>query len=286
MIPPHTIGSVVGDVARGLAEAGIDEPRRRARRLVEAALALSPAEVFAATDRMIDEAAAERVAVLLRRALAHEPASRILGVREFWGLEFALSPATLDPRPESETLVEAVLARLPERDRAYRFLDLGTGSGCLLIALLSEYRRAWGLGVDRAPEAAAAARGNALRLGVAARAGFAVGDWASALCGRFDAIVANPPYIASGDIAGLPREVRDFDPPLALDGGADGLAAYRAIAAELPRLLPPGGIAACEVGAGQDAAVAGIISRDGVVIEATVADLAGIARCVVARRTA
>jgi release factor glutamine methyltransferase len=179
----------------------------------------------------------------------------MLGVREFWGLDFALSADTLDPRPESETVIEAVLGRRPERDRSFRILDLGTGSGCLLLALLSEYRAARGVGVDIAPGAAATARRNAVAVGLAARASFVVGDWGTALAGGFDIVVANAPYIASGDIPGLPREVRDFDPHVALDGGPDGLACYRAITADLKRLLVPGGLCAGEIGAGLDAAV-------------------------------
>lgn len=284
MTPPETIGSTLGAVAAALGGAGFDEPRRRARRLMAAALALSQSDVFANLDRMVSEDDAERVADVLRRVLTHEPLSRIVGVREFWGLECELSADTLDPRPDSETIVEAVVARLPERDRPYRFADLGTGSGCLLLALLSEFRAATGLGVDRAFGAAITARRNAERLGFAARASFAVGDWTTALAGQFAAIVANPPYIASAEIASLPAEVRDFDPRLALDGGAGGLDAYRAIAGDLPDLLAPGGVFACEVGQGQDSAVAGIISERGLVIEAIIPDLAGIARCIVARR--
>jgi release factor glutamine methyltransferase len=283
MTPPDTIGSTVGDVAAALTAAGFDEPRRRARRLVAAALGVSAAEVFSQLDRMIPAADSERVAELLTRTLRHEPLSRILGRREFWGLEFHLSADTLDPRPETETVVEAVLARLTERTRPYRFLDLGTGSGCLLLSLLAEFRAASGVGVDRAPGAVLAARANAVRLGLAARAAFVVGDWAAALAGAFDAIVANPPYIATGDIAALPREVRDFDPHRALDGGPDGLDAYRAIAAVLPRLLAPGGVFAAEIGQGQEGAVAALLAGRGLAIDEVVPDLAGIPRCVVAR---
>jgi len=283
MTSPHTIGSALGEIALALEQAGFDEARRRARRLLAAALNLSSTEVFTRLDRAITEGERERIAAMLRRALMHEPLSRIMRVREFWGLEFGLSPDTLDPRPETETLVEAVLARLPERDRPYRFLDLGTGSGCLLLALLSEFPAASGVGVDRAPGAIITARDNAGRLGLAARAHFAAGDWGRGLDERFDAIVSNPPYIESNAMPGLPREVRDFDPPLALDGGADGLDAYRAIAAELPRLLAPTGIFACEIGQGQENAVAGIIIAAGLVIDAVLPDLAGIPRCVVAR---
>jgi len=285
MTPPETIGSTLGGVAAALSEAGFDEARRRARRLLAAALGLSAAEVLAHSDRMITEDDGEKIASLLRRVLAHEPLSRILGVREFWGLEFLLSADTLDPRPETETLVEAVLARLPERDRPYCFLDLGTGSGCLLLALLSEFPAARGLGIDRVFGAAATARRNAERLGLADRAWFIVGDWGTALAAAsFDAIVANPPYIESAEIARLPREVCDFDPLRALDGGADGLEAYRGIAADARRLLRPGGLFTCEIGMGQNVSVAGIIAAGGLVIEDIVSDLAGIARCVIASR--
>ena len=286
MTPPKTIGSTLGEVAAALAKAGFGEPRRLARRLVVLALGLSPEEVFAPLDRAVSEEESERTEAALRRALAHEPLSRIRGSREFWGFDFALSPETLDPRPETETVVEAVIARLTDRERPYRILDLGAGTGCLLVALLSEYPRAEGLGIDRAFRAAVTARDNAARLGIAGRACFVVGDWATAVAGRFDAIVANPPYIASAEIAALPPEVRDFDPRLALDGGFDGLDAYRAIARDLPRVLAPSGLFACEIGAGQDEAVAGILAEQGLVVDEIIPDLAGIGRCVVTRAPA
>jgi release factor glutamine methyltransferase len=283
MTLPETVGSTLGAVSAALLEAGFDEPRRRARRLIATALDVPMTDVFAHLDRLITEDDGERIGNVLRRVLAHEPLSRVLGVREFWGLDFALSPETLDPRPESETIIEAVLARLPERGRAWRILDLGTGSGCLLLALLSEFPAASGFGVDLAFGAAAAARRNAARLGLADRASFVVGDWTAALAGRFDVVVANPPYIASAAIAGLPREVRDFDPRRALDGGSDGLDSYRALLAGLPRLLASGGIFAGEIGHGQDRAVAALIAASGLAIDAIIPDLAGIPRCVVAR---
>ena len=283
--PPETIGSTLAVVAAKLTDAGFDEARRRARRLLAVALGLTQEEVFARIDRTVTETEGERVAEMLRRALKHEPLSRIQGKREFWGLELSLSPDTLDPRPETEMLVEAVLARLTERDRPYRFLDLGTGTGCLLLALLTEFPQARGIGVDHAWGAAATARGNAARLGFTDRACFVAGDWAAALGGKFDAIIANPPYIPTAEIAALPPEVRDFDPVLALDGGIDGLGAYWRLTRDLTRLLAPGGIFACEVGAGQDLAVAGILTTQGLVVDAVVPDLAGIARCLVARLT-
>ncbi|HZT88130.1 MAG TPA: peptide chain release factor N(5)-glutamine methyltransferase [Stellaceae bacterium] len=282
---PRTVGSALAEAAAALAGAGFDEPRRHARRLVAAAMGVSAAEIFAAPERPIRSVERRRVAELLRRTLAHEPMSRILGEREFWGLRFRLSPDTLDPRPETETVVETVLAHLP-RGRPLRLLDLGTGSGCLLLALLSELPEAMGIGIDLAEGAIRNARENAAVLGLADRARFAVGDWGSALRGGFDAVVSNPPYIASGDIAGLPPEVVNHDPRRALDGGADGLAAYRSIAADLPRLLAPGGLFAAEIGQGQADAVAAILAEAGVAATRVVPDLAGVPRCVVAANRA
>lgn len=284
MIAEASVGAALEGVATALIKAGIDEPRRRARALLAAALDLSSGEIFARPERRLNPAQEARVSAMLERTLAHEPLSRIVGKRGFWGLEFALSADTLDPRPDSETIIESVLARLPERDRPYRFLDLGTGTGILLLALLSEYPAASGVGVDIAPGAARTARDNAERLGLGARAHFVAGSWAAALAGRFDAVVANPPYIERAAIAGLPREVRDYDPVRALDGGADGLEAYRAIAAELPLLLLPGGLFAAEIGLGQAEPVVAILRRHGLRVEAIVPDLAGMARCVTARR--
>ena len=278
-----TIGSALDNGAAALAVAGFAEPRRHTRRLLAAALGRSAAEIFAHPEAALGPAQGARVAAMLGRIIAHEPLSRIIGKREFWGLEFMLSAETLDPRPESETVVEAVLARLPDRTRAYRFLDLGTGTGCLLLALLSEFPRSIGIGIDVATGAARAARRNAMLLGLGGRAHFVAGDWAQAIAGGFDAVVANPPYIPTPAIAELPPEVRNYDPRLALDGGADGLAAYRAIAVELLRLLLPGGLFAAEIGWGQAAPVAAILTQSGLAVVGFAPDLAGIVRCVVAR---
>jgi release factor glutamine methyltransferase len=279
-----TIGSALAETAEALMAAGLVEPRRRARRVIAAALGVSAAEVFAHPERVLSHEEHARIVAIARRVIAREPLSRVLGRREFWGLDFALSPDTLDPRPESETLVEAVLARLTDRGNAYRFLDLGTGSGCLLLALLSEYPNASGVGIDIAFGAAEAARENAERSGMPERAGFIVGDWGGALAGAFDAVIANPPYIATAELGELPPEVREHDPRRALDGGADGLAAYRAIARELPRLLVPGGLFIAEIGAGQAEMAARIVAAAGLGVEDIAADLAGIPRALIARR--
>jgi len=245
---------------------------------------LSAAEIFAHPEAALIAAEEAQHAEMLSRMIAREPLSRIVGRREFWGLEFVLSADTLDPRPDSESMVEAVLSRLADRTQPYRFLDLGTGTGCLLLALLSEFPQANGVGVDVAAGAASTARRNAKRLGLSDRAYFAVGDWARAIAGGFDAVVANPPYIPTRAIPELPPEVRDSDPRRALDGGSDGLAAYRAIAADLLRLLRPDGLFAAEIGLGQAEAVALILAQNGLAIEGFAADLGGVIRCVVARR--
>ena len=279
-----TIGSVLGEAARALATAGFDEPRRHARRLLAAALGLSAAELFAHPETALAPAQEGRVSQILRRVARREPLSRIIGKREFWGLEFLLSEDTLDPRPDSETLIEAVLSRLADRTRDYRFLDLGTGTGCLLLALLSEFPGAIGVGIDIAAGAVRTARNNAALLGFGERAQFLVGDWVAAVAGRFDAVVANPPYIPTSAIPALMPEVRDYDPHRALDGGTDGFAAYDQIAADLPRLLVPDGLAVLEMGAGQADRVAAILRQKGLRVEGFTSDLGGVPRCILGRQ--
>ncbi len=278
-----TIAQLLDEAAALLAAAGFPDPRRQARRLLAAALELSPAGLLAQSERVLAAGEIARSRAMLARMAAGEPLSRILGRREFWGLEFALSEATFDPRPESETIVAAVRERLQGDGRGRRFLDLGTGCGCLVLALLSEFPEALGVGVDIAEAAVRTARDNARALGLADRALFLVGDWAQALAGRFDAVVANPPYIATAALADLPPAVARYDPRRALDGGADGLAAYRVLAAAVPALLRPGGLFACEVGQGQAQAVAAILAASGLAVETPLRDLAGIERVILAR---
>jgi release factor glutamine methyltransferase len=278
-----TLDSVLAEAIAMLSAAGFDEPHRRARQFVAAFLDISPAELLSAAERALERSVVERLRGSLARIVIGEPLSRVLGWREFWGLRFALSADTLDPRPESETLIEAVLRRIPDRNVPLSFLDLGTGTGCLLLALLSELPMAIGIGVDVAFGAVMTARENAAALGLADRARFCVGDWSSALSGRFTVIVANPPYISGIELAGLPPEVRCYDPRRALDGGEEGLAAYRRIAKDLPALLSSGGIFGVEIGAGQASAAAAILQAEGLLIDGIERDLAGIERCIVAR---
>jgi len=279
----ETLGSLLGEAASILSRAGFAEPRRLARRLVASALDLTPAKLLGHPEKVPDEQQTGRVRLALDRMAECEPLSRILGRREFWGLEFGLSPDTLDPRPETETLVEAVLRRVPDRRARLHLLDLGTGTGCILLALLSELLAATGFGIDISAGAVSTARRNAAALGLAERVHFLVGDWGAAVSAKFDVIVSNPPYIAGAALADLPREVALYDPCLALDGGADGLGAYRSLAVDVPRLLKPGGFFACEVGAGQAPVVEAILRTSGLAIDGCEPDLAGIARCVVAR---
>ena len=258
-----------------------EQPRSEARRLVEAALDWPVASQLADPDRIIDAASVEALDALLhRRAERQEPLSRILGRREFWGLSLEIEGATLDPRPDTEALVELALDLFsgPERSPPLQILDLGTGSGALLLALLSEYPEAQGLGVDQDSDTLATATRNAARLGLGGRARFEVGDWLSEVSGRFDLIVSNPPYIPTEDLAGLDRAVRDFDDPLALDGGSDGLAFYARTLREAGRFLAPGGVLILELGIGQADSVQALGRDSGWSLLSLRDDLAGIPR--------
>jgi release factor glutamine methyltransferase len=276
-----TWGTAVTAATARLGAAGIGEARREARLILALALDVEPAAVLGYPERPLDAAAAARFESLVRRREAREPFSRLAGKRGFWTLELALSPATLDPRPDSETLIRAVLDRFPDRESALSVLDLGTGSGCLLLAVLSEYPNAAGIGVDCLPGAVETARLNAAASGLAPRARFVIDHWAASLETKVDVIVANPPYIPSDLIEQLAPEVACYEPREALDGGIDGLRAYCELAPWLRRLLQASGYAFIELGAGQATAVAAIMARQGLVLTELVRDLAGIERCAV-----
>jgi release factor glutamine methyltransferase len=280
----------VGEMRRALAAefraADIDSPELAARILVGHALGLKHAALAAADARVMNREEADAIAALAKRRLSREPIARILGEKEFWSLRLRITPATLVPRPETETVVEAVLAAIDaegKRSQPLRIADLGTGSGALLLALLAELPNAFGVGTDTSLPALRVAHDNARQLGMA-RAAFVACDLAAALGGAFDLIVSNPPYIASGEIAGLAPEVRDFDPRAALDGGADGLDHYRAITAAAPALLAPRGILAVELGAGQAETVAALVSAAGLVPSPPHTDLSGVSRALLARK--
>ena len=268
------------ELARQFGEAGLDTPDLDARVLVGHALGLDHASLAAQSGRGVTEAESAAIAMLAKRRLAREPVARILGNKEFWGLRLRLNADTLVPRPETETVVEAALAALGgDRGRRLRIADLGTGSGALLLALLSELPAARGVGTDISTVALTCAHANAAALGLAGRSTFVACDHGAALAGGFDLVVANPPYIAQGDIAGLQPDVRNFDPLRALDGGPDGLSAYRAIAADARRLLARHGVLVLELGAGQLDAVATLLAAQGLQPAAVPRrDLSGIPR--------
>ncbi|PZQ50504.1 MAG: peptide chain release factor N(5)-glutamine methyltransferase [Rhodovulum sulfidophilum] len=245
-------------VAR-LSAAGVAEPARDARLLLARALDLAPGRLTLLLGDPLPAGAAARFAALLAERERRRPVSQILGTRAFWGRDFAVTADVLDPRPETETLVARALEGAPGR----RVLDLGTGSGILLVTLLAEWPEATGIGTDLSAAALAVAAQNAARHGVAARAELVETDWATTISGPFDVIVSNPPYIPEAEVADLAPEVRDWEPRAALTAGATGLEAYERIAAELPRLLSPGGRAYLEFGAGQGAAIAAIFAARG-----------------------
>jgi release factor glutamine methyltransferase len=267
---------------------GIDSPELDARILVGHALGLDHAALNAADRRILSAAESDMIAALGRRRLGHEPVARIVGRKEFWSLPLRVDAATLVPRPETETVVEATLAAIDARGRrsqAWRLADLGTGSGALLLALLTELENSFGIGSDLNPAALQVARGNARRVGLT-RAAFVACDMLAALSGPFDVVVSNPPYIASGDIAALAPEVRDFEPRLALDGGCDGLDCYRMMAAAVPALLALNGLVVVELGSGQAKSVAALFDAAGLALSTLRPDLNGIPRALVAIRGA
>jgi release factor glutamine methyltransferase len=267
---------------------GIDSAELDARILLGAVLGLDLTGMITAASRLLTSDESIRLEDFARRHLAGEPVARILGRKEFWGLPLQLSAATLVPRPDTETVVELALEMLrasPPSGRPLRIADLGTGSGAILLALLSELADAFGYGTDTNVDALRTARGNAVHLGLASRAEFLACDYAAALTGPFDLIVSNPPYIRSADIPGLATEVRDHDPLRALDGGTDGLDAYRALVPQAARLLALGGVLAVEVGEGQSADVERLMTSAGLTLEGPPkADLAGIRRAVAGRK--
>jgi release factor glutamine methyltransferase len=275
-------------LAACFASAAIETPELDARLLVGAVLGLDLGGIITAANRRLTPDQSIRLENFARRRVAGEPVARILGIKEFWGLPLQLSAETLVPRPDTETLVELALELLHANaalGRPRRIADLGTGSGAILLALLREWPDANGVGTDISVAALQTAEANAAGLGLADRATFIACDYATGLDGRFDLIVSNPPYIRSADIASLAVEVRDHDPHLALDGGADGLDAYRALIPQAARLLAAGGALVVEAGQGQSGQIEGLMTAAGLMPEsAPKADLAGIPRAVAGRK--
>lgn len=292
VIPGLKAGASIEEAVRLIGQffktAGIETPEVDARLLLGHAVRLDRAQLLSQRDRLLEAREIDAVSTLAARRLKREPVARIQGAKEFWSLPLAVTPDVLVPRPDTETVVEAALdfaARGGLRMEKLRILDIGTGSGALLLALLSELPNAVGLGTDISAAAAEVARANAERNALAARCDFVVCDIAAGVQGKFDLIVCNPPYVARGDIATLAPEVRGYDPAVALDGGNDGLTAYRAIAAEAPRLLAEGARLIVELGAGQEPAVAALFTNAGLRVTGVRKDLAGIARALSAKAT-
>jgi release factor glutamine methyltransferase len=288
----HPARQSVEAVRRALAarfkSAQMDCPELDARSLVGAALGLDLTGLIAAAARPLTRDESWRIEDFAQRRIAGEPVARILGFKEFWGLPLLLSPETLVPRPDTETVVELALeawrgGRLS--DTRPRIADLGTGSGAILLALLSELPEAAGIGTDISPAALRAASHNAARLGFASRAAFVACNYAAALSGMFDLVVSNPPYVRSAEIVSLSREVRDYDPRDALDGGTDGLEAYRALVPQAAGLLAPGATLVVEAGIGQSGHIERLMAAAGLMMERPArADLAGIPRAIAGRK--
>ncbi len=271
------ITAALDHITQRLAAAGIEAPRREARLILAAAHATDAAGLLRLTE--IDP---QKFDPLLQRRAAREPLAYILGRKEFWGREFVVSPATLIPRPDSETLIEAALECFPARAAVQNILDAGTGTGCLLLAALLEFPQAFGVGLDISEPAAALARRNAAALGLGHRSAVLVADWAAPINAKFDLILSNPPYIPAPDLPSLMQDVQNYEPRAALDGGPDGLTCYKTIIAALPALLAPAGAAVLELGIGQSAEVAAIAQNAGFSTQ-TRADLANIPRALVIR---
>jgi release factor glutamine methyltransferase len=264
-----------------LAGAGLDEPRFEARLLLAHALGWSAESVLRHASDLLSGETLRRADALVERRRRREPAAHILGRREFWGLEFQVTPDVLDPRPDSETLIEAALAEIGGRDAPLRIVDLGTGTGCLMLSLLSMLPNATGLGVDLSAAAVEVARRNADRLGLGDRARFRIGAWGEGVPPGCDLVVANPPYIPTAEIDRLQAEVAMWEPRLALDGGADGLAAYRSLFPAIAGMLRPDGFAAVEIGAEQGDDAAALAAASGLGLRRRVRDLGGRDRCLI-----
>ena len=280
---PATIRSELDAAAAVLSAAGVESPRLEARLLLRHVLGLSMETLIGYPEQAVAEDDRAALRPLVARRATREPLAYILGEREFWSLPFRVTRDTLVPRPDSETLIEAALAHVPDRHRPLRILDLGTGSGCLLLALLAELPAASGVGVDLSAAALTVARDNAVGLGLADRADWVQGNWSDAISGTFDLIVANPPYIAEAELSRLAPEVAQFEPRLALNGGPDGLDALRALGPCLARLGTEDSIILVEIGADQAAPALSLLVSYGLQDVKTLKDLSGHSRCMAAR---
>jgi release factor glutamine methyltransferase len=277
-----TIRSELNAAVAVLSAAGIGNPRLEARLLLRHVLGLSMETLIGHPEHIVAEDERAALRPLVARRASREPLAYIFGEREFWSLSFRVTPDTLIPRPDSETLIEAALAHVADRHRPLRILDLGTGSGCLLLALLAELPAASGVGVDLSAAALAVARDNALVLGLAHRAAWVQGNWSDAISGTFDLVVANPPYVAEAELSRLAPEVARFEPRLALNGGADGLDSLRALGPDLARLASPDSLILIEIGADQAVSASALLINYGLRDVKIIKDLSGNSRCLAA----
>lgn len=280
----NTIQEALRTGVLALQKAHVESASLDARLLLEHVQGCTREQLLLSMDMPMAEKTLQHYRRLIDRRAAREPVAKIIGRKEFWGMLFKVSSETLDPRPDSETLVETVLRHNPNREQSCSILDLGTGTGCLLLTLLNELPHATGLGVDCHADTLAVARDNALTLGLQSRANFIMSDWCSQVAGTFDIVVANPPYIPTRTIETLSPEVARFDPMRALDGGEDGLDAYRAICSQIDRILAPAGLVAFEMGTGQQASLTALIEAHGLTVVDVASDLGSVPRVVVARK--
>ncbi|NVK17223.1 MAG: peptide chain release factor N(5)-glutamine methyltransferase [Methylocystaceae bacterium] len=279
-----TIGETLQQLVETLTKAGIDEARTDARLLLEHVLDVDRTVLIAYPEREISQDQCAELDALLKRRLNREPMSHLLGYREFWSLRFKVTKETLTPRPDSETLIEAVLRHLPDVDAPLNVLDLGVGTGCLILSVLSEYKKAHGLGIDLSDDALRVAIENAKMLGLADRCDFQIGDWMEGLNDQYDLILSNPPYIPTGDKSILEPEVLVHEPATALFAGSDGLDDYRILAQQLPGRLKDDALAVIELGIDQSDAVLALMESCGLEVIDSPKDLGGIVRCHIIRK--
>ena len=279
---PGTLGASIEIVSTILSESGIENSRREAHLLLQYVTGKSVTDLRGFPKATLYTDVWNKVLLLTKRRAQHEPIAYLIRNKEFWSLPFEVTEDTLIPRPDSETLIEAILNFTPNANARLKILDLGTGCGCLLGALLTEFKFAVGVGVDASKSTSSTARRNMRRLGFIDRAEIRTGNWGDGIKTSFDIIVCNPPYIPSGEIEMLDTGVRKFEPHMALDGGRDGLESYRIIAREIRRLLTKSGLAAVELGLGQAPEVAHIFEENGLKIKKITQDLTFQNRCLLA----
>lgn len=273
----------LNELAQHLQSAGIERARFEARLLAAHALGVSVEKIVADDRRQLSDQELHALTRLAEERAQRRPMAQILGWREFYGRRFKVTPDVLTPRPDSETLIDTVLDHITDRAQPLRLLELGVGSGCLLLTLLAELPQARGVGIDISAAALAVARGNAEALGLSQRCTLVEGDWSTAATGAFDIVLSNPPYIPTGEIERLDAEVSRYEPRVALDGGEDGFSFYRRISRDCERALTHKGLIALEIGAGQGDDVADLLQTAGFAVLERRCDLAGIERCILAR---